>query len=124
MDPRCGPEGKIDVSLLFDRVCLETKTSLQRGFRRTVFVASTSNAGKARMAVAGVVPAGSFCDENGVWNVPDGSTIEVFRYADDIPDAYMDGPVAFHVCHGSDPLSFEEVCHVQRWRKALPSLAA
>ena len=67
------------MSLLFNRVCLETKTSLQRGFRRTVFVTSTSDADKARMAVAGVVPAGSFCDEHGVWNVPDGSTIEVYN---------------------------------------------
>lgn len=111
------------MSLLFNRVCLETKTSLQRGFRRTVFVTPTSDADKARMAVAGVVPVGSVCDESGVWNVPDGSTIEVFRYKDPIPDAYMDRrSLAFHVCHGSDPLSFEEVRHVQRWRKALPSL--
>ncbi len=112
------------MSLIFNRVCLETKTSLQRGFRRTVFVTPTSDADKARMAVAGVVPVGAFCDEHGVWTVPDGSTVEVFRYKDEIPDAYKDGSVAFHVCHGSEPLSSEEVRHVQRWRKALPSLAS
>lgn len=111
------------MSILTDCVCAGTKDALRRGFPHTVILTSKADADAARMSIAGVAPSGSYCNNKGVWVIPDGSTVEVFRYTDDVPD-YEVGSVAFRVCHGKEPLSPEEVVHVQRWRKALPSMAS
>ena len=110
------------MSILTDCACRSAKRALRMGFRRVLLVASEDGAGKARMALAGVLPQGSRCNDRGVWEVPDGATVEVYRYSDDVP--LHEGPVAFRVCHGGGDLSSEEVRDVQRWRQALPTLAA
>ena len=109
-------------TLITDCVCRAAKESLARDARQTVFLTSPKHTQSARLILASVLPSGSSCDEHGVWITPDGASMEVRRYDEEIP-AYTQ-PVAFHPCYGGDALTQEEVALVQRWRKSVPAMGA
>jgi hypothetical protein len=109
-------------TLITDCVCRVAKQSLARNTRQTVFLTSSENARPARLSLASVLPAGSICDGHGVWLTPDGASMEVRKYAEEVP-AYRE-PVAFHPCYGGLALNSEEMDHVRRWRKSVPTLGA
>ena len=111
------------MSLLTDCTCRVAKTAVRLGYPHTIILTSEEDARTARLSLAGVLPIGSVCGDDGIWSLPSGATVEVCRYSDEIPD-YTRGSVAFHVCHGTRDLSIKEISHVQRWRKSLPALAA
>lgn len=63
--------------------------------------------------VAASLPVGSLCTGS-VWRSPDGRTVEVLEYKDQVP--VYDRPYDLELCNAGAALSPGESVDAQRWR--------
>ena len=79
-----------------------------------VVVASSANLRKIHNMVAASLPVGSECTGS-TWYVPDGTSVEVLAYEDNIPAGRTE-PYDIEVCNAGVTLTPAELDHLKRWR--------